>query len=235
MIASQECLFFTVFSEDGGDNALGMWRFDQPPSERVLVPVRWPVRVEFDPSGRRAFIPHSATVVDFATKTTAAGGWPEDEWAHADYDPHRGLLLSNHASKPSTEPWEKKWNPDIVRFELTSGQSERITTGSEAVWGPGEWVYFSVGSTQLWRCRTDGSKREPVFMKTREPQYAHSTVPVVSADGTRVAYQYALPGMIERSAIVLIDFAAQEYRVLDIPCELSFAWVVPMCGYAGEE
>jgi len=188
------------------------------------VPVTTLAHIAVDKERRRVYVPFAGGVVDFDKVEFEDASWGRrGEYDFADYDSTRGLLLSSNPTIASGA---------IVRVDLVTGVQNLVTDGSFAVWGPDDWVYFCVGDTELWRCKSDGTQREVVFTATEDKIVSaggYAVAPCFDQSRSRLAYtcyRAAGGGRKRVSSIVLIDFATQEYRVLPNKYRYNFAWIV---------
>ncbi len=210
--ASNTLVWFTVLKRNPKtDGTLGLetfimeWKPELPPETRsissAILGEYWAV----DAENRKVYIPGSLIqVFDFNTQKTEVKSW--GSYFFADYDKNRGLLLSQDCSRQ---------NEKIVKVDLNTEKITEITEGSMAVWGADDFIYFRVGTTQLWRCKSDGSKREAVYCETKEfTSVENEIVPlVVSHDRTFLSFFHSpayRPGPPWN--MVLFDLKNKEYR-----------------------
>ena len=207
-----------------GGLAIVEWRLDQPPATRLMVPVTTLAHIAVDRERRRVYVPFAGGVVDFDKAKFEDASWGRrGDYNFADFDSARGLLLSSNLTSTTGT---------IVRVDLVTGGQSLVTDGAFAVWGPDDWVYFCVGDTELWRCKSDGSQREVVFTATEDKIVSaggYAAAPCFDQSRSRLAYtcyRAVGGGGKPASGIVLIDFATQEYRLLPNKYRHNFAWVV---------
>ena len=217
--ASNERLWLTALGR-GGNSAIVDWRPTDEPGSRIMVSAEAPIGVAVDRASRRVYLPLAGGVIDFNIGEFRQGEWGRFEFA--DSDPERGVLLSGPLAFQTDE---------IVRFDPRTNSRQVVGTGTYAVWGPDEWVYFCVGETQLWRCKTDGSRREPVFLATTNPvrrtEESYARPPTFDEKRTRLAWTCLVPFKVGRLGVtVLIDLKAREYRELPGQYHGNMAWVV---------
>jgi len=216
--------YIWLMSDDGtGGQAVVEWRLDSPPATRQVVPVEYSAFIAVDRNTRKVYVPVAGGLIDFRKAQFEDAPWGmRGEYFFADFDSSRGLLLSTY---PSGE-----WR-GIVHVDLRTGKRNRLDEGSYAVWGPDDWIYFCVGDTELWRCKSDGSLREVVFTATHDRFVAVGGFAVAPRfDGTRSRLAYTYYRMARdgspTSGIVFIDFETQEYHILHDKYRYNFAWVV---------
>ena len=210
---------------DGGPagSAIVEWRLDKPPATRLIVPVEHPAHIAVDRERRRVYVPFAGGVVNFNKAKFEGASWGRrGEYYFADFDSRRGLLLSSYPAGTTRT---------IVHVNPVTGDRNPVTDGLFAIWGPDDWIYFCVGDTELWRCKSDGSQREVVFTATEDKvvsQAGYACAPRFDQSRSRLAYTYysAVGGGEAVSGIVLIDFATQEYRVLPNKYRCNVAWIV---------
>ncbi len=219
----------------GGPTGLAIieWQLDKPPATRLVVPVTHAVHIAVVRETRKVYIPFAGGLVDFEKAKFEQASWGKTgEYYFADFDSARGLLLSTLPQSMTRK---------IVRVNLLTGGQQFVTEGSYAVWGPDDWVFFCVGDTELWRCKSDGSKREVVFTATEDKIVSaagFAVAPRFDRSRSRLAYSYystagsgepvysAAAAAKAVSGIVLIDLETQEYRLLHDKFRINLAWLV---------
>ena len=205
------------------------WDPSEPSEERVIYPlvllsVQEAVPMAFDTSNRRAFFPSLGFVIDCTTGKREPLPW--GVYTFADFDERWGLLLSDTLDVSTKR---------IARVDPDTGSLTEIADGRCAVWGSDGHIYFTRGLTQLWRCRPDGSRVEPVYavttdVRTRpEEPYGRPMVPRVSTERNFLAVSCAVsrPGVSHHSNVVLLfDLKLKQYRIVEGRAYDHFAWVV---------
>ena len=178
-----------------------------------------------DKEQRRVYVPFAGGLADFSKAEFEDASWGQvGQYDFADFEAARGLLLSSNPTSTTR---------NIVHVDPVTDVQTPVTNGSYAVWGPDDWIYFCVGDTELWRCKLDGSQRKVVFTGIEGeavPVEGYAVAPCFDQSRSRLAYTcYSAGGGIPGnpvSGIVLIDFAAREYRVLPNEYRYNFAWIV---------
>jgi hypothetical protein len=120
----------------------------------------------------------------------------EEGFSHIDYEKENGILLSGYVVDPNT------------------GETRDIVRSSRTFWGPHGEIYFIRGTGQLWRCKSDGSEQEPVFLATKFPKrIRHIPELWLSPDRSFIVFNYSAPIITggTRLGIVFIDLQEREY------------------------
>lgn len=118
-------------------------------------------------------------------------------FSNIDYKKEKGLLLSN-----------------LQLIDSNTGKVRFLANGSDALWGLDDDIYFIRGTGQLWRCKSDGSNQEPIFLATKFPvNTKHISKLWLSSDRTFLVFDYAAPLMTggKRTGIVFMDLDRKEF------------------------
>ena len=138
-------------------------------------------------------------------------------WLQADFDPDRGLLLTQ---SPFGERYKRA---RIVRVDHRTGEAMEIAQGSAAVWGSDGYVYFCRGTTRLWRCRSNGEKKELVYAAGPAPDGPLGGIRAasegldllaMSTDRSLVAFRYHFGPVRktpEQFGMVYVDLKRREF------------------------
>jgi hypothetical protein len=212
--ASNDRLWFTVRQEKPlNDGSIAIyrcvveWKVDTNPIERIVSPEvgeYWAV----DPETRTLYCPAPKMLLSFCFPTAAVNQLPNSGLDCVNYAAEYGLLLSNSVG----------FNAPILRV-FPDGRSQTICNGGLATWGLNGTIYFCRGSTQLWRCTSEGENVELVFAATAKPvnnRGCHMGIHF-SQDKTFLAFQYSRPSFLTHvpsSEAVLIDLIEKEWRIL---------------------
>lgn len=227
-------IWLTVRPEEAGlggvssglDAFLVGWRpSDAPASRRVWrIPTEASFPMVVDGLRERAYFPQRSLSVDLSSGKTTKHSW--GEYAFADLDPRRGLLLS-------TCPGDQTRR--IIRVDLASGGAVTIAKGHRAVWGCDGHVYFARGYTQLWRCERDGKNAAAVYAVTprvtvrEDDAISTSMIPWISGNRAFLGLSYWVREAGDKlppCRTILIDIKRKQYRELD--CHRDFlGWVLP--------
>jgi hypothetical protein len=213
--ASDDRLWFTIRKENpvNVDSATGYrfvveWKVDTDPAERIVSPEVgefWAV----DPETRILYIPTTANLYAFCYETGVLKPLPYPCFGYCvDYASGQGLLLSNAVGILSP----------ILRV-ISDGNTQTICNGGLAKWGPDGYIYFCIGSTQLWRCTSEGKDVELVFAGTAKAVYNRNCHMGIhfSQDKSLLAFQYSRPSFLSHvpsSEAILIDLTEKEWRIL---------------------
>ena len=97
---------------------------------------------------------------------------------------HAGLILNI----------DRKGDSIALRFPGLGGYSQigpqrgarldphRIDQGGAARWGPDGYIYYSIGRTELWLCKPDGTAKESIYAATNNEGAPTSQMVADSAD-----------------------------------------------------
>lgn len=185
------------------------WQPDKIPNTRQVGPQAFSWTIA--PLREKVFVFGEKTgIFDLDTREFAPKSW--NMYSSADFTQANGLLLSD--DRP-----EDKYDR-IAWVDLANGSEVDITWGGEAQWGPDGYIYFKRGSTQLWRCKPDEGKCEPVYLATRIAKggdWGIGNELKFSHDRTFLAFFYRIPlsSGKEHRGLVLIDLKNGEYLELD--------------------
>lgn len=139
-------------------------------------------------------------------------------WSVVDYDVDRGILLTGDAFAGQA--------PTIVAVHPDNGRRTAIGEGAAAVWGPEDLIYYSLGASELWQCRSDGSAHEPVVVVKRARggpmgDIRSPSTPLIllrtSVDRTLLSFAYEWGGSPledDRCGTVLLDVRKKEFMML---------------------
>jgi hypothetical protein len=197
------------------------WNPDESSAKRIVADVGGFDQMAVDSQKRRAYVANSSRAIyDFTTSKLSKMQW-EYNFDYVDFDSQRGVLFSN--------TWERGRTP-MARYDTLTGEVTEIGQGVEANWGPDDFIYFCVGN-QLWRCKSDGTGREPVYVPDPGRPYTeyYARYKKFSPDRSLLAFCYSLDGFWkDKCGTILIDFKNREYRILDNITHDSetMAWVL---------
>jgi len=185
------------------------WQPGNDPNTREIGPeaVLWTVA----PSRRQAFVFGEKTgLSDLDTNSFIEKPW--NMYCFADFTEADGLLLSGVLA---SDKYDR-----VALFDLGKDSQKDITWGAQAQWGSDGYIYFKRGSTQLWRCKPDKTKPEPVYLATRVPRGGDSGIGnelKLSHDRTFLSFFYRVPHPSgeERRGLVLLGLKNKEYTDLD--------------------
>jgi hypothetical protein len=95
-------------------------------------------------------------------------------------------------------------------------------SGSYAVWGEGDSIYFVRGETTLWTATLAAKEPMRLFEAVGRPasepgKGSYAEPPVLSRDRSWLAWRWTLKGWLNmlRNGTVLVDLENREYRLLD--------------------
>ncbi len=213
--ASEDRLWFTIRQENPVNNGsiscrryVVEWKVNTNPAERIVSPEvfeYWTV----DPVTRILYIPTKASLYAFDYETALLKPLSYAGYGYyIDFASGQGLLLSNATG--SLTP--------ILRI-APDGNTQTICKGGLATWGSDGTIYFCRGSTQLWRCTSEGENVELVFAATAKHKNNHGCNMGIhfSQDKTFLAFQYSRPSFLSHvpsQESVLIDLSQNEWRIL---------------------
>jgi hypothetical protein len=133
------------------------------------------------------------------------------DWCQLSPD-RKTLLLSEGAT-------EKE--PHLATLDLSSDRETVLPfSGSYATWGAGDSIYFGRGETSLWTATlgaTEPTRLYDLGGSASDAQGSFAAPPVVSPDGSWLAWRWALKGASgpPQRGTVLFDLKNREYRLLD--------------------
>lgn len=207
------------------------WDPAQPPANRKATGLPHnAIRVHLTGFGRLAYVVGwtQVSVVDLKTMRSADTGWSGD-WSGSSFHEKNGLLLLRWKSDGSY--------PEIHRARLEDGKLAFLTEGTCAVWGAEDWVYFTMGTSQLWRCRKDGGQSERVYnapvsgrgkLGWLRGNVAPPVLLTASRDGSCLAFEYSSDKrdqMPDDFGVLLLDVQRKRYRVIPSLDSCGSAWL----------
>ncbi|MHC4758444.1 MAG: hypothetical protein ACYTE8_07280 [Planctomycetota bacterium] len=134
-------------------------------------------------------------------------------FAFYDFDKEKGILLSGHTPSSS-----------ISVLNPTNYQIKHIAVGNNARWGSDGCVYFLKGVSQIWKCNSDGTNKEPVYIfsrRTKIPVLADLFIEakdrlLTSTDKSLLVFFYTSPITFKQNqhGALFMDLKAMEYLVV---------------------
>lgn len=191
------------------------WNQGKPTNTCIKSPEIYTKQWVILPEFRKAIIlEKNVRIMDLSTSQSITTEW--SGYDRVDYDNKYGGILS-HTSENSRLP--------IKYFNIETNTEKDLAIGNMAVWGSDGYVYYCVGTTQLWRCKTDGSKEEPVILLTKKPIWPKSDFAVLKTgcDRTFLSWFFCMAhfSRVSEYGIILLDLQSKEIRTL--PSESVFS------------
>lgn len=138
-----------------------------------------------------------------------------------DLDNEKGLLLSNG---PLSE------NKDIMIYNPETDEEKILAKGTVAIWGNADYIYFSRGTSQLWRLDITTNKEEPVYMATEKEVIGdpYPVLPVMDKNKEFLAFFCSIPqenSNFPRLEVVLFDLVKGEYVKPESLHSAGMGWI----------
>lgn len=175
-----------------------------PETRKVSPTYKFPGRWTIDPVLHMLYVPGRHIMYhNFDTGETEFKDY--GFYAYADYRDHQ-LLLSGM-------PEQK--NYPITLLDLRTQQTTFLDTGAIARWGNEGTIYYSKGTTKLWKMELADRQPQPLYQATRFTWYwpAMSNIEV-SESGRYLSFVYAKPKWLfsDQWRFIIVDLQDGTYR-----------------------
>jgi len=214
--AKNSFLYFVLLSKGKNPKTDFVCRLDLATKQVQMLEFSYPARIDVDLETGIVYVPHESgntgiRVKDFdgkIDKRIRTGRYYSSCKLSAARD---SLLLST---------FDLDLNRLITILDLNTEKEVVLPfSGSNATWGSENTIYFVRGENSLWRFKLGDDAPERLFL-VREARDSkdgiNATTPVLSADGTWLAWGWGEKGVEDPSlGTILIDLDRNEYRTLD--------------------
>jgi hypothetical protein len=219
-----DTLYFALLPAIGKEHRSYVCRYEPTSRRTQVLECQFPTGIDIDRQQGIVYVPPFSNA-NFAGSTAVLlitrfsdGVQPKRRPLHHMYDwcqlsPDRKTLLLSEAAT------EKE--PHLATLDLSSDRETVFPfSGSYATWGTGGSIYFGRGETSLWTATLGATQPTLLYDLGRsasEAQGSFAAPPVLSRDGSWLAWRWALKGASgpPQRGTVLFDLKNHEYRLLD--------------------